>query len=140
MKKVIHSVIHYDQTAYVKGRYIGESVPLIDDLLTYADQENLDGIMFAADVEKASDSVEHNFIFATSKKFGSGDSFVKWVGTFFNNSQSCVTNNGKSTGYFILKRGTRQDDPLSPYLFILALETLFPSETTEESGDFEYGI
>ena len=41
MKKVVHGIIHCDQTAYVKGWYIGESVRLIDDLLTYADQENL---------------------------------------------------------------------------------------------------
>ena len=34
LRKAIHKVIHYDQTAYVKGRYIGESVKLIDDLLT----------------------------------------------------------------------------------------------------------
>ena len=76
MKKAIHSVIHCDQTAYVKGRYIGESVRLIDDLLTYADQENLDGIMFAADKENAFDSVKHNFVFAALKKFDFGDSFI----------------------------------------------------------------
>ena len=115
MKKVIHGIIQCGQTAYVKGRYIGESVRLIDDLLTYADHENLDGMMFAADIEKVFDSVEHNFVFATLKKFCFGDSFIKWVRTFFNSSQSCVMNNGKSTGYFSLKRETRQGDPLSPY-------------------------
>ena len=86
MKKVIHSIIHCDQTAYVKGRYSGESVRLIVDLLTYADLGNLDGIMFAADIEKAFDSVEHNFVFATLKKVGFGDSFIEWVRTFFNSS------------------------------------------------------
>ena len=34
-------------------------------------------------------------------------------------------NNGTSTGYFSVERGTTQDDPLSPYLFILTSETLF---------------
>ena len=84
MKKVIHTVVHCDQTAYVKGLYIGELVRLIDDLLTYADQENPYGIMFAANIEKAFDSVEHTFIFATLKKFGFGDSFTKWLRAFLN--------------------------------------------------------
>ena len=34
-------------------------------------------------------------------------------------------NNGKSTGYFNLERGTRQGDLLSACLFVLALEVLF---------------
>ena len=80
LRKVIHKVIHYDQTAYVKG--IGESVRLIDDLLAYAESENLDGILFAADIEKAFDSVEHNFIFASLKKFGFGEDFIRWVNLF----------------------------------------------------------
>ena len=34
-------------------------------------------------------------------------------------------NNGSSTGYFYLERGTRLGDPISAYLLILALEILF---------------
>ena len=34
-------------------------------------------------------------------------------------------NNGHSTGYFPLERGTRQGNPLFAYLFILCVESLF---------------
>ena len=76
LRNVIHKVIHYDQTAYVKCRYIGESVRLIDDLLAYAESENLNGILFAADIEKAFDSVEHNFIFASLKSLVLGKTLL----------------------------------------------------------------
>ena len=77
------------------------------------------------DIEKAFDSVDHNFMFAALKRFGFGNDFVRWIKTIFKKSQCCVMNNGTSTGYFNLERGTRQGDPLSRYLFTLALETLF---------------
>ena len=69
LKKVISILINYDQTAYIKGRFIGESIRLIDDILYHTEQENIDGVLFAADIEKAFDSVEHSFIVAVLKKF-----------------------------------------------------------------------
>ena len=77
MEKVIHSLISYDQTAYVKGRYIGKSARLIDD--KYAEDENIDGLLFAADIEKAFDSVDHNFIYASLKRFEFGKDFVQSI-------------------------------------------------------------
>ena len=52
MKKVLPNIINYDQTAYAKNRYIGESIRVIDDILYHAEQGNLDGILFSADMEK----------------------------------------------------------------------------------------
>ena len=63
---------------------------MVDDLLAFAETENPEGILFAADIEKAFDSVEYNFIFAPLKKFGFEEDFIRWVKTFLNDSQSCL--------------------------------------------------
>ena len=68
--------------------------------MDHADKENLDGMLFAADIEKAFDSLEHNFLFATLAKFGFGPDFIRWIKVLFFDANSCVMNNGFSTGYF----------------------------------------
>ena len=66
--------------------------------------------------------------------YGFGPDFIQWVKTLFSNTESYVMNNGHSTGYLPLKRRTRQGDPLSAYLFILALEVmLFQVRSNEQT-------
>ena len=68
MKTVLSDIIKCDQTAYVKGMYIGESIRLVTDILEYTAEHEEVGILFSADFEKAFDSFEHTFIFATLYK------------------------------------------------------------------------
>ena len=42
----------------------------------------------------------------------------------YNDTESCVSNNGTSTPFFKIKRGVRQGDPIAAYLFTLAIELL----------------
>ena len=46
LKAVIHNLISVDQTAYVKGRFIGESIRVINDLIEHIDREDEEGTYF----------------------------------------------------------------------------------------------
>ena len=58
IENVLPNIIHPNQTAYVKGRYIGEGHRLIDDLLHFTNENNLPGVLLTIDFQKAFDSVE----------------------------------------------------------------------------------
>ena len=73
---------------------------------------------------KAFDSLNHTFVIAILKKFCFGNNFVSWIETLIAKQESCVINGGNTTQYFRLKRRARQGDPISAYIFILALEVL----------------
>ena len=76
------------------------------------------------DIEKAFDSLDHNFLISTLEIYGFGQNFILWVKMLLNDKESCVINDGKTTNYFMLRRGACQGDPVSVILFILALEIL----------------
>ena len=67
IKKVLSSLKCSDQTAYVKDRYIGLSVRLIDDVLEFTDYVKIEPMLFSANLEKASDSTDHSFLFSALK-------------------------------------------------------------------------
>ena len=60
VKKIISSLISSDQTAYVPGRYIGESVRFTSDLIEFTDIHNIPGYLLTIDIDKTFDSVDHN--------------------------------------------------------------------------------
>ena len=51
-----------DQTGFMKGRFIGENIRLIDGVINFADGENIPGLLLFLDFEKAFDTVEWAFI------------------------------------------------------------------------------
>ena len=124
LKSVIGFLVTSDQTAYVPGRFIGESVRLISNILEYTDNAEIPCYMLSADIKKTFDSVSYTFLIAVLKKFGFGQDFIRWIRILLVNHLSCVMNNGHSTGYIILHHGSRQGNPISAFLFILVLEIL----------------
>ena len=125
LKKVLPSLISSDQTAYVYGRFIGESSRLISDIIEVTRNLNIGGYLVTMDIQKAFDSVDHDFLMLVLENANFGPNFLKWIKVLISNQQSSVFNSGFSTGYFNLSRGCRQGDPISAYLFILVIEVFF---------------
>ena len=133
LKTFLPKLINSDQTGFLKGRFIGENIRLIDGIINFTAAKNIPGLLLFLDFEKAFDTVEWPFLQKTFQHFNFGPSIINWIKLCYSNIESCVLNNGWSTDFFKLERGVRQGCPLSPYLFILGVEILAEKIRTNKS-------
>ena len=93
------------------------------DIIEYTDAEQIPGAILLLDIEKAFDSVSHNFLLNVLKYFNFGDKFIHWVKMMYFERKSYVINNGFLTPPISMSKGIFQGCPISPYLFLLVIET-----------------
>ena len=103
LTNVLPELIASNQTAYVKNRCISESGRLISDVIEMCDILNISGYLVAMDIEKAFDSLDHDFLLSALKKFGFGENFIHWIKVLLNKQQSWVINGGFTTRYLNLE-------------------------------------
>ena len=146
LKKILNEVIHKSQSGFLTGRYIGDNIRLIIDLIEYTNTHDIPGAILLLDIEKAFDSVEHMYLFKVLEHFNVGTEFVNWMKCFYKDRKSFILNNGFLSPSINLQRGIFQGCPISPYLFLLAIEILGISIRSNnhikgiEIGNTEYKI
>ena len=62
IKKILPKIIHSNQSGYVEGRFIGETIRTIDDIMEFTKCKGIGSILAFLDFEKAFDCVEWNFL------------------------------------------------------------------------------
>ncbi|XP_026396377.1 uncharacterized protein LOC113291010 [Papaver somniferum] len=112
--------------AYVSGRLISDNTVLAQEIIHSMKKKSGDNRWMAPklDMSKAFDRLECPFFIEVLSYFGFNDDFCDLVQQCINITQLSVMLNGSPCEAFTPTRGIMQGDPLSPYLFILAMEFL----------------
>ena len=90
LKVVLLMLISSQETVYVKHRFIGGSVRLISDIIGISDWLNIEVFLVTMDIEKAFDSLDHDFLSPVLRKFGFGKNFITWIKVLLKDQLSCV--------------------------------------------------
>ncbi|KAG7496752.1 hypothetical protein JOB18_024398 [Solea senegalensis] len=122
LKTVIPGLVHQAQAYSIPNRDISD--PILSTKSALSQMSNSGGIYLGVDFEKAFDCVEHEFLWATLKQFGFGQSFRKTIQVLYNNAHSQLKINGLLTPKIKINRSIRQGCPLSSLLYSLVAEPL----------------
>ena len=124
IRSKLNYVINEDQISFRPGKYIGESIQLITELMQYTQEQNLEAYILSLDIEKAFDSVEWAYLDRVLDEFNFGINIKTWIKILRTNASIKILNNGWTSPPMLITKGVRQGDPLSPYLFLLSIEPL----------------
>ncbi|KAK1685871.1 hypothetical protein QYE76_046719 [Lolium multiflorum] len=124
LKYLIPSLVHQDQTGFISGRSIAENFVYTADLVQACHKRNAPAAVFKLDFRKAFDSISWDALDRILMAKGFPELWRAWIKMLNHTSQMTVLLNGVPGRWIQCRRGLRQGDPLSPFLFNIIVDVL----------------
>ena len=139
LQLVISDLIGPKQTFAVKERSIQDNLHLIREVLEGI-KDDTEAALISLDQSKAFDRIDYRFLATVLETAGFKPEFRRWINMMYHNPQAVVKGNGKRPGAFAIERSVRQGCPLSPLLYVLALEPLLRRLRDERTSPALRGV
>lgn len=122
LSKVIGSVISDNQSAFIKDRNILEGPLILAETIAWLKHSKKKAMILKLDIQKPFNCVNRKFLISVMEQMGFPPRWCIWIKACLQSSRASVLSNGVPTAEFQCQR--RQGDPLSPFLFTIAMEPL----------------
>ena len=137
LKKVMGRVISNFQNAFVEGGQILDTMLIANEAIDSVLKKKGSGLICTLDIEKAYHHVNWDFLVAILAKMGFGHKWIKWC---ISSPSFSISINGTPSNFFQSSKGLRQGDPISSYLFVIAMEPLSRLLLKAQEGGFISGF
>lgn len=115
-------LVSRNQSAFIKGRSIHDNFRLVRLSCKEMHAKRARSVLLKIDVAKAFDTVAWPFLLEVLEYTGFGRRWRDWIALLFGTANTKILLNGEPGRRICHARGLRQGDPLSPMLFVLAME------------------